>query len=1383
MVKLSEIIDVKDIDTVVNLHDVIGDKTKTNILVKNYIVTDEVQNLFNKILSSISRKYSPEYEKKSGKFDQLMQRFHLITASMGKGKSFFLLMLNTLLKTNSSASENISIKLAKTNKELDFQIKSLKDKKYLQIFVIGTEYANQTIDEIITQQIKNELIKEGIESIAYIKANYSEAIKIIDNISKIISDSFEKHLEKISGKKYTLIKELRSDLEMENKDALQIFIKCFNSVLGAPPELKTPNFKENMLNLVEGVKKEGYNGIIIYFDEMTTYFLSSQELGNVNYNISNLQVLAEMKRNDLFFIGSLHENIENTIKDKQARRNFEKLAGRFQNHDDLIEFSFDQIITSILTVNESNLEYHIYQESKGKYAEYFRKIGNLSKDYKFKYKWKRFYPFHPSTIYFLKIISEFSQANRTAIHFVKNELKKNLDNNLLTNKKIFFLTPDSLWDFFEKGISKERNEFVTAVKTILEDKKENQKQIIKTMGVIAASISTTLRTTSDFVSITPDQMSSIYFESPDDLYNELMYIHDNSNGIYCESNNIDKLKSKFRIEILGYKNVEGLIKDFIEKINPQKTFHDLIKNKIDNDYFPKTISHLGVEWRGINFYQSSFSKSYKIPNYGDINAGLMLLLPDIEKNNLKDLEEYAISSQKKLPNNIGLVFIKKINFDIRSLNRYSAILRAIGSTKVSKDDRDKLDQEKSKIENTFNRTLTEILEVENIDIILRNNIIQGELRARDFDDMFGKYDLSSLFKDGLKAILSSKYPKFPPIDDENPIKSRTTTNDIINKLIVQKEQTDSTLSGQAKNQVRSNLIRLGLVKKRNNIYTIQEPDPNLSPIMADIFGLINNKSAEDGTDLHVIYSLLRKEPYGLQDHIIELFLMFYITNILGYIEETTSKTRLNKKNYKSLLPEMSDNNGTGFKIFKTKEIPNIQTSYINSTLENIFDSEVSYQKITNENADDCAKVIVEYIEKVIESVEESMIYIIKINNFLKKLGNDSDTEQIEATNEAIQLINQELLLKYKKEEITGSEFIDLYYKFPSNYLLKGTKSQTISQKQSYDAFENIMETLKKFSKENDILKNILNWLVKSDLNIADLEKIDKIKASEFNKDLNNLINSLSQSILEGAEILDIFYRESIRENWLKYYDYYKELHSEYNNIAKKFLTGIKDTKEHKLIKKLSDLKIPNILDINSVNSKIEKYRLICTNKKLNNVKNIEDVKCTSCKRDICELSYYIRDHEEISKTILSEMKSIIKNRLEYVQDNLAEFNTYVFNNVTPNLDSNLIKEFRKFLSTQNFKKLNELSDETLHAFIDYIDKIKVHFNTFISNIESKKPDAKRESLTIETFYTELKSKYQLKISSKGVKTLTMKEMARLLRSVIEEMEKEFAEYYCELMEG
>jgi len=1376
MKKIGDYVEVKDFDPVINLNAMKDEEEKTRNLVQQYIVTDEVQKLFLKILTSISRKHSPEYEEKLGKFDNSESKFHLITAGMGKGKSFFLLMLSMLFSLDSNAKSQLIRKLSKVNSELEFQINELKEKKYLQIFIIGTEYSEQTIGKIILDEIKEELKSKEINPLKYIKSLYSEAINNLIKIKENFGEKFEKKLDKLSGNEFKSIKDLQNELAKENAEALNVFLKCFEELTGSPPDLKMPKFMDTILSILDGIRKDGFDGLIIYFDELTTYMLSSQENKTINNDIGILQNLAEIgiNRDDIFLVSSLHENIEDTIIEIQAKKNFEKLKGRCQNHPELVEFSFDQIITSILVVDEMNLDLDIHMELKGKYSEYFKNIHNLTQEFNFKSNWKKFYPFHPSTIFYLQRISEFSQSGRTALHFIKKILKENLDIKIINEDKIRFITTDTLWDYFSSGINKRKSELVIALKTLQEGKSDFDVKLIKTMGIVSASIATTTTSSQELVSITPTQLSNIYFIPKEDIYKKLMEIHDTAPGVYCDEDKFNLFESRFRIEMTQYKGTEEIIKQYLDKTNPQKTFVDIISEEIKYNYFPDIIQHLGIDWKNLKLYKHTFKDDkYNPPDIRENYASLVLLLPDIIEENQDKLQDFLNMIKTKIPNNTGFLLLNNTDFDIRELKRYEAIQQGINSTSVSQEMKNSLDNDKNKLENRFNRIKKQILTPENATVITKDKIIEGKILAQKNTDVFNKYGLAEFLMDSLKEIISSRFHKFPPIDNDNPIKSRAITNDIISKIIIPKDPTDATIRGPARNQVKFNLLNLGLVKKKGDNYIIQIPNSLSDSKLYEIFQIIDKNAAYEDNNLQSVYSDLQNEPFGIPDHLIELFLMFYVSVGMGYIEHKT-QGKLTKKNFTEYLKDISIEEGKNYNIFKTKEVKSEMIEYINSTLTELLDyTGPSFEKITNENAIEFSDIIAQHLDKIIDNALNSIVYIKKINH----IGSYKETNDIDNFVRTIDAFQQELLGQYKKQEISGTEFINSFYDFPLRFIEVKDPSLKVKNSTRFNAFKEKIMQIKLISDCKDVLMHICNWLENMGSIFSDSDKCKINKLDEIAKTFDELKAIIPSKILSDINSLKDFYNNEILENWFNYYSFYKELHIKYNNEAKKFMNNYEQSNLYVLAKSLSNLNIPNISDINNITAKIERNRMTCDNTNLTNIKNLTEYKCIICKKTICDFNVFIKDKDKNESSIENQVENIIQKRLSFIQDNISDFNQYLFEN-EPDVDSGYLKDLKSLI--QEFMAANFVIDKVfLTKVTKILEDMYLVYNKFV-DIGIDKKEKNKKLISLDDLIEKIIFDYKREINSEGVKTLQIKDAVRAFQKILNEIQNEYSSYNCNL---
>ena len=258
------------------------------------------------------------------------------------------------------------------------------------------------------------------------------------------------------------------------------------------------------------------------------------------------------------------------------------------------------------------------------------------------------------------------------------------------------------------------------------------------------------------------------------------------------------------------------------------------------------------------------------------------------------------------------------------------------------------------------------------------------------------------------------------------------------------------------------------------------------------------------------------------------------------------------------------------------------------------------------------------------------------------------------------------------------------------------------------------------------------------------------------------------------------YNEKIRENWLIYSEFYKRTHVSYDKTAKNFMKDIEKSNKYKLIEKISNLNLPNIRDINSISSKLTKNREICKDTKLTDLSDLKRIDCSYCYKSIVDLVNFIEEDDKNEESISQEIDNIIEKRINYLKNNLSDFNKYLFDNEVNTIDSEVIIALRETLKEFNIDTLNKMIPDKFSRVCDIFEKISSDFNKFVLSRVTE--ESKKQQILFIDFIDKINSIYTNEITSKGVEIIGIKEMISLYRKVLSEIEKQFTDYECNIEE-
>ena len=393
------------------------------------------------------------------------QRARILIGAYGRGKSHIVLVLMSLLfNKDYSLFTDLLNKMNVVNPELYEYAKNYikSDQKLLPIIVRGS---STSLTQSFLSALQQTLNEEGFSDVMP-ETHFQAAINAIDIWEKNYPDTF-RHFAVMLDKP---VDQYIISLKEYDVNAYENFVglypkltsgSTFNPFLGF-------DVVELYENVTEKLKKCGFNGIYVIYDEFSKYLESSISNATIS-DIKLLQDFAEKcnrsadKQMHLMLIS--HKDIANYIdtdlpKDKVD--GWRGVSGRFKHLNFHNNFSqMYELISAVIkkeptfwsvfcSENETQFNNLIMRFSK-------RQLFDSTDENDVSKIIKGCYPLHPISIFILPRVSErVAQNERTLFTFLSAD-----DNYTLSkfindaNEDFPLLTPDYIYDYFEPLLRKE----------------------------------------------------------------------------------------------------------------------------------------------------------------------------------------------------------------------------------------------------------------------------------------------------------------------------------------------------------------------------------------------------------------------------------------------------------------------------------------------------------------------------------------------------------------------------------------------------------------------------------------------------------------------------------------------------------------------------------------------------------------------------------------------------------------------------------------------------------------------------------------------------------------------------------------------------------------
>lgn len=907
MKKIKEILAIKEFEPVVDLSWGLNINEHEERLAK-YIMTDEIAETFVEILESFNMVRSKtRIEKLSGDINSTVKRAHILSGQYGTGKSYFLLMLSIILEMKNSMLAEKMINQFKNYPELQFQLKVIQDKKKYFVIRINGESENQKeFIDVVQSKILESLEKEFTDlKISSVYSSVKNALlKAYDN--PLFQESIDEYLEERNDD----IEDLLARVSQFRRDGLERGKELIKEILGFNLQIEVPSFDVFLNEVNEELRRNGYNELVIIFDEFSAYITASIESKRINKDLGQIQTLCQLtSRNSLKnvgFVASLHKDITDILTSYGVGNinELDKIMGRFQAHTLKFEQG-NELIKNTLTLDKKE-----FDKYKIKYYDFIERLEK-----KYPYKFEDFYPLHPATLDYLMPISEiYAQKSRTTLGFIKEVIKgKYFAKDIEENGKLNLVTLSDLFEAFQDPIQRKKPEIMDIYNQSINEYSDDD-NIIKYIRAITIAYSSSLAKTSAKSELTAEDIRDIYQEENEDVVRESL-----SRVVNTSYSNVIINKGAYRL-IAGTGGIQldkkiseqmakisaiTIMKNILEKAESRIFIKRNYNLKYNLGLLPFDVTLDGLKLNLTELANKKIESLATTYGYGKI----IFIIPDFYEFYDKDelIKEYA-QKFKTVNSNICMAFINENPFKEEELKEYGALL------KIEATDKEVLSNEEvAKIIITRRRKLEDKI---------RNKYLRKFANLRNFTFVFGGGKIEESIRAErafYEELIFSYYNKFPREIKVENFNTRAGLNDVI-KLSIDRGVGDfsknDTSSGVK--QLKMLLKPLDLVKFTETVqgykFQLKVPSDEATENSKEIMDII----LDENISMADKYRILQKAPYGLSDKLVDLYL--YVANKTGKIsiifidKEKEKFISLDDKVLKNLSSSPKD-----YKIMKNKE--------------------------------------------------------------------------------------------------------------------------------------------------------------------------------------------------------------------------------------------------------------------------------------------------------------------------------------------------------------------------------------------------------------------------------------------------------------------------------
>ena len=447
--------------------------------IEEYIPTSDICDVLKRFIKSIN-------SSKSDKATTLVGPY-------GKGKSFLLLVLSYIISQNpnSKTYKNLLKRITGVDSDLGNEIQSLNKKKTkLLPIIINSNYDN--LSQAFMLALNDAINRENLPDIIP-ETTYSACLDLIKKWDTD-ADFSRKTLIKCEKELGVSRQKIEMGLKNYSLEAYNQFTTLYNCVTHGMPF--NPLINNDVVHIYSEVnyelKKHGYSGMFIIFDEFSKFLESAGDATSKNLKI--IQDFAELANrsssDEQIHICCVTHKSFSLYKDSERADSFKTVEGRFKE----IKFNRSlnenyQIISAAIKNDEAKVQIKKFIDDNKEFYGSLKEFEPFESDVNLDDLYYGCFPLNPVTVYSLIQLSELvAQNERTLFTFICDVDDNSLNSFIQRNSDGLF-NIDKIYDYFSPLLQHEeenaiRNIWYRSEGTLSKIEDQTQRSIIKALAVI-----------------------------------------------------------------------------------------------------------------------------------------------------------------------------------------------------------------------------------------------------------------------------------------------------------------------------------------------------------------------------------------------------------------------------------------------------------------------------------------------------------------------------------------------------------------------------------------------------------------------------------------------------------------------------------------------------------------------------------------------------------------------------------------------------------------------------------------------------------------------------------------------------------------------------------
>ena len=415
---------------------------------RDYILTEDLAGLFVRILASI---LGVGWSSTSTSLPAERRRAHLLSAQYGAGKSYFLTMLSAMLR---AAGNEARLQTARDKfrsfRDVNDLLNTLGDKRFLIVQISAEDRGDIRLKELLVRGLLNEVTK--VLPDAVFANEYTQAVSNVAAMESLpIGPTFRQALQSQFG---LSLQQLLARLGQYDRDSLRNYYQTLEHVSGRAVSRDVLDVETTYREAVDKLRAEGYTHIAVLIDEMTAYLNASAAYHSLSETLGELQSFAAFCNSPVshcLFVGAMHRSVREFLQDWSQQRDYEKVMGRFTEHD--FPIYSNRLLAGVFQPNEE-----AFHRATRPFGGHVSQLMRLTKELRIlddghPMSVSAFFPLHPAVVHFLpRIARELGQAERTSFGFINDVVRPKLGETLGAAGQLNLVTLDQVFDYFLPAI-------------------------------------------------------------------------------------------------------------------------------------------------------------------------------------------------------------------------------------------------------------------------------------------------------------------------------------------------------------------------------------------------------------------------------------------------------------------------------------------------------------------------------------------------------------------------------------------------------------------------------------------------------------------------------------------------------------------------------------------------------------------------------------------------------------------------------------------------------------------------------------------------------------------------------------------------------------------